>query len=215
MKVFYFFILFIFVILDHDFYYTTKYKILPNPSFTKGGEFKGVDFRSLQFITECGIIVHMNKFFVSFIGVVTFVTTVNAQYNNSTPYIDRVVSQKSESHSSSEWEVKPDNRPYNMRSFPMGFSKIPNTTSSSSYTIDTGTYQASSYKSRSVTSTPTYDYTTGQPTITTTKNSSSSHFEQKSEQVSLDYYGRPMSSVSSVPYKQKKFMFGWFSKKKK
>ncbi|MEK9184689.1 MAG: hypothetical protein AAB866_00805 [Patescibacteria group bacterium] len=161
----------------------------------------------------CGIILYMNKFFVSFIGVVAFVTTVNAQYN-STPYIDYVVSQKSESRSSSEWEIKPDNRPYNMRSFPMGFSKIPNTTSSSSYTIDTGTYQASSYKNKTVISTPTYDSTTGQPTITTTKNSSSSHFEQKLEQVSLDYYGRPMTMVSSVPYKHGK-LFNWFHSKKK
>lgn len=127
-----------------------------------------------------------------------FAASASAQtYYGSPGVYDRVVSQKSSGSYSSEYEVKPDSRPAWARMFPSGASSLPNSSSRSSFEIDTGSYRSSSYKSDTTTSYPTYDVTG--PTITTYRNTSSSNFEEKRQQILTDYYGRPIISSASAP----------------
>ena len=137
------------------------------------------------------------SFFVSLLWVVSVTVSAQTYYYGNTP-IERVVSQKSESRSSSEMTITPDTRPAWARSFPMGGSKLPERSASSSWSIDTGSYRASSYKTDTTSSYPTYDPNTGAPEIVTYKNTSSSYNREKREQVMLDYYGRPIVPAKKV-----------------
>ncbi|MCR4334375.1 MAG: hypothetical protein NUV47_01425 [Patescibacteria group bacterium] len=151
----------------------------------------------------------MSKFFVILIGVVAFVTTVTNAQAQTFYSVNRPVYQKSSGTWSSEMTVKKD-PVYFGGSFPPGASRYENHHSSSSWTIDVGSYQASSYKSSSTTSTPTYDYVVGKPTITTQENKSSSFTKTVNEQVMYDRYGRPLGVVQ-----HKKGFFAWFFGSKK
>lgn len=121
--------------------------------------------------------------------------------------VDRVVSEKSSGQWSSSTEVKEDPN-YFGGSFPPGASRFENSHKASSWSIDLGSSRVSSQKVKTVSSAPSYDPFTGKPLIVTARSKSTAHFEQKTESVQLDRYGRP---IGCEPKKRKglmKFLFG-------
>ena len=131
------------------------------------------------------------------VSLLVFVTPTFAQYYSSQPFIERTVAQESESHSKSSFRVVPDERPAYMRGFPRGASSMPDSHGSSysyqnNWFTEPGVTRSTS-SNHDISSTPSYDYQTGQPTIEISENSSSSKSEERREVVGWwDYYHRPV-----------------------